>query len=255
MSNESRDLLRLDGKVALVTGASTGIGKATAQMLGAAGAAVCLVARGQDRLEATVREIEGAGARAIGVAGSVVDVATRELSVQRCIDELGGLDILVNNVGSSGPPTPIAELGEDAVRTLTTLNLDSALFYSQLAWRTWMSEHGGSIVNITSMAGLQPREGYGWYGVNKAALAFLTKVLALEWAPNVRVNAVAPGMIMTELMMANTTPEYREKTLNRPLKRFGDPEHIASAVLLLVASAGAYTTGQNLAVDGGALLI
>jgi 3-oxoacyl-[acyl-carrier protein] reductase len=256
VSAEAADLLRLDGQVALVSGASAGIGKSVARTLALAGASVCLVAREQVRLDEAVRELEETGARAIGVAGSVLDAATRELSVRRCVDELGSLDVLVNNVGVALPATPIAELDEDTVRSLTALNLDVSLFYSQLAWRAWMSEHGGSIVNITSASGRQPRPGYGWYGVTKAALAFLTQVLALEFAPKVRVNAIAPGIIKTEMMMANTTPEFRTRVMNqRPLRRHGEVGHIATAVLLLVAPSGGYTTGHELAIDGGAQLI
>jgi NAD(P)-dependent dehydrogenase (short-subunit alcohol dehydrogenase family) len=254
--SELDKMLRLDGQVALVTGGSAGIGKAIARLLSAAGAAVCVVARDQTRVDATVAELEAAGGRVIGVAGSAVEAETRERSVRRCIEELGSLDILVNNVGLSPPSTPLAQTDEETVRSLLELNLEAPLFYSQLAWRRWMAGHGGSIVNITSASGLQPRHGYGWYGVTKAALGFLTKVMALEFAPTVRVNAVAPGTIMTELLMTRTTPEFREMALStRPLRRIGDPEHIASNVLALVAPSGGYTTGHEVAVDGGSLLV
>jgi 3-oxoacyl-[acyl-carrier protein] reductase len=126
-----------------------------------------------------------------------------------------------------------------------------ALFFSQLAWRSWMSEHGGSIVNVSSLGGIRPKAGYGWYGVTKSALDFLTKVLALELAPNVRVNGVAPGVIVTQA----SSPEYRKMAIERPLKRLGDPEQIAGTVLSLVAPMASFTTGQVIAVDGGGLLV
>ena len=248
-------MLRVDGQAALITGGSAGIGKATARVLAAAGAAVCLVARDQGRLDSAVAEIEAEGGRAIGVAGDAVAPETRELSVRRCIAELGSLDILVNNVGGGIPAKAVADMNEEEIRWITELNLNTTVFYSQLAWRSWMSEHGGAIVNIASLAGIIPRPGYGWYGVSKAAVAHLAKVLALEFAPKVRVNAIAPGMVVTELVRQTVTPEYLEGTLNRPLQRHGDPEHIAGTVLSLVAPMGAYTTGQLIAVDGGALLV
>jgi NAD(P)-dependent dehydrogenase (short-subunit alcohol dehydrogenase family) len=254
--NQSDALMRLDGKVALVTGASAGIGKAIARVLSAAGAATCLVARNQERLDAAVGEIVAQGGRAIGVAGSTLDADVRELSVRRCIEELGGLDILINNVGLSLPSTPIMETDPEMVRSLTSVNLEASLFYSQLAWKRWMAEHGGSIVNITSASGLQARSGYGWYGVTKAALGFLTKVMAAELAPKVRVNAVAPGMTMTEMLMTRTTPEFREEAIRtRPLGRIGETDNVAAAVLFLVSVGGDYTTGHELTVEGGALLV
>jgi NAD(P)-dependent dehydrogenase (short-subunit alcohol dehydrogenase family) len=251
MSPPLPELLRVDGQVALVTGASAGIGKATAKLLSAAGAAVCLVARDPAHLDAAVAEIEYAGGRAIAVAGDATDAGARESSVRRCVDELGRLDILVNNVGGGVPSTPLVDIDEDLVRSLTTLNLESALFYSQLAWRSWMSEHGGAIVNVSSLGGLRPKPGYGWYGVTKAGLNFLTQALALELAPKVRVNAVAPGVIVT----GASTPEYRKMALSRPLQRLGEPEQIAATVLSLVAPAAAFTTGQVIAVDGGGMLL
>lgn len=245
------ELFRVDSRAALITGASAGIGKATAKLLAAAGASVCLVARDEVRLAATVAEIAAAGGRAIGVAGDADHPASRELSVRRCVDELGSLDILVNNVGGGVPSTALVDMDEETVRSLITHNLETALFYSQLAWRAWMSEHGGAIVNISSLGGIQPKSGFGWYGVTKAGLNFLTRALALELAPKVRVNAVAPGVIVT----ASSTPEYRQMAMKRPLQRLGEPDEIAATVLSLVAPMASFTTGQVIAVDGGGLLM
>lgn len=246
---------RLDGLVALVAGASGGMGKDIARVLADAGASVCMVARDTARLDAAVKQINAEGGRAFGVAGAGEDPATREASVRKCVNELGRLDILVNTVGGAGPLVPITEIDEAEVRHLTALNLDTALFYAQLVWRAWMSEHGGSIVNITSLASIRPMRGIGWYGVAKAGLSYLTKVLALELAPKVRVNAIAPGMIVTETTLTKITPEYLEQAGGaRPLQRLGSPSDIAGIVLPLVAPSGAYVTGQEIVVDGGALL-
>jgi NAD(P)-dependent dehydrogenase (short-subunit alcohol dehydrogenase family) len=225
-----------------VSGGSSGIGRATAGMLAAAGARVCLVARDGERLGAAVAELKDRGRPAIGIAGDAREAETRERSVRACIEELGGLDILVNTVGGAGPRRAIAEMDETTVRDLARLNVETALFFSQLAWRQWMGEHGGSIVNITSLVGKRPQAGYAWYGATKAALSFLTQVMALEFAPKVRVNAVAPGMTVTETTLAKVPPEYLSQAGEQlPLRRLGP--------------SAAYTTGQEIAVEGGALLL
>jgi 3-oxoacyl-[acyl-carrier protein] reductase len=245
---------RLDGKVAMITGGSEGIGREIASHFVDAGAAVCLVARRDDILADAVAALTAQGGRVIGVAGSVTDAATREESVTRCVEELDGLDVLVNNAGASLPRAPLVDTPEGVLDDLFVLNQKVPLLYAQLAWHAAMAERGGSIVNITSFAGLRPQKGYGFYGATKAALDFLTRSMALELAPKVRVNAIAPGSVATEMFIRNTTDEYRAKVAMRPLGRIGTPSDIAAAAVFLASDESSYMTGQTLAIEGGGLL-
>jgi 3-oxoacyl-[acyl-carrier protein] reductase len=253
-----RDLTRLTdltGKVALVSGGSAGIGYAIAETYAEAGAAVCIVARREDVLAGAVARLSQIGPKVVGHAGSIADEGVRAASVQRCIDELGGLDILVNNAATQGP---LGSLGTaPAADVVDTWNVNQVvpLRYAQLAWEAAMAEHGGSILNIVSLAGIRTRQGFGAYGVSKAALVHLTKQLALDLAPGVRVNAIAPGLVKTEMAQAALDGRDEEReAAKRPLGRLGLPDDIAGAALFLASDASAWTTGQVVAIDGGALL-
>src|SRR6185295_3749036 len=135
--------------------------------------------------------------------GDVLDPKVRESSCKRCVKELGSLDILVNNAGSMGPVGKLVDLPEAELKDVTYMDQLNPLLWSQAAWRAWMSEHGGSIINISSFAALRPRPPYGGYGSAKAALDHMTRIMALELAPKVRVNSVAPGLILTAMAKAN----------------------------------------------------
>jgi NAD(P)-dependent dehydrogenase (short-subunit alcohol dehydrogenase family) len=248
-------LLRLDGKVALVTGGSKGIGLSVAQHFIAAGASVMLLARGEAGLGVAVKDLRLDGGRVVGMAADAMDSAVPESAASRCVNELGGLDILVNNAGSQGPVGPLIECDPEAVTRVVHDDQLAPLRWSQAAYRAWMQEHGGSIINITSFAGIRARPGYGAYGHAKGALDIQTRYLAAELAPGVRVNSVAPGLVMTEMVMNGTTEAYRDTAArDRPMKRLGEAGDIAKAVLFLCSDAASWITGQLLAVEGGATL-
>ncbi|HEV3056534.1 MAG TPA: SDR family oxidoreductase [Solirubrobacteraceae bacterium] len=245
----------LRGRVALITGGSAGIGLAIARMYALAGADVCIVARRPEPVDAVVAELVGSGRRAIGCVGSIADEAVRQTAIERCVSELGALDILVNNAASQGPIGPLVSAAWPEVSSAWTMTQDVPLLMAQLAWEARMRDHGGSIINIVSLAGIRAYSGFGAYGVAKAALIHLTRQLALELAPAVRVNAIAPGLVKTEMSARARADrdEEREASL-RPMKRLGIPDDIAAAALFLVSDAASWITGQTLTVDGGTLL-
>ena len=257
---DTNKLFSLQGKKALVTGASTGLGRAIAEHFAAAGADLCMVARGKDELETTAASLRAYGTRVLTVAGSVDDARVRDESIARCVNELGGLDILVNNAGVTNVFGPLVNTPpEDVDRQLHT-NLKVPLYYAQAAWKARMSEHGGAIVNITSFSGLRPRPNVAVYGASKAALDQLTRSMAQELSPKVRVNAVAAGMVMTERKIERAKdPNFERKSTlaasaNRPMKRHGAPSDIAPAVLYLCSDASSWVTGTVLVVDGGGMV-
>jgi NAD(P)-dependent dehydrogenase (short-subunit alcohol dehydrogenase family) len=251
------DAFRLDGKVALVTGGSEGIGRAIAEVFVAAGATVCLVARRRELLDDTVRALQGmqaGGGRVIGVVGSVTDAAVREESVRRAVDELSGLDILVNNAALSAGRALLVDLPASDMDEVVLVNQKVPVLYAQLAWHAAMSTRGGVIVNISSHGSLRPRPGFGWYAATKAALNALTRQMALELAPGVRVNGIAPGTIVTEALLRGTDEAHRAAAARRPLARLGTPADVAHAALYLASDASSFMTGQVLALEGGGLL-
>lgn len=247
--------LRLDGKVALVTGASRGIGKASAGLLARSGAQVAMVSRSEQRLADAVADLRSCDPGAVlrhyvANAGEPEQV---DSTVEAVMADFGRVDILVNNAGTSPYYGPLT--GIDMPRALKTaqVNVLGPVLWTQRVWHDWMCEHGGSVVNIVSLGAYVVERGAGYYAATKAALANLTKQFAAELGPKVRVNAIAPGLVKTD--MARVLWEGREDELARrmPLRRLGTPGDIASAVHFLSSDASSWLTGQTIVVDGGAL--
>jgi NAD(P)-dependent dehydrogenase (short-subunit alcohol dehydrogenase family) len=247
--------LRLDGKVALVTGGTRGIGRAIAETFAVAGASVCVLARKPDELAETEAAIRRLGAAALTVAGSAGDHAVLDEAAARCVTELGGLDIVVNNAATNPTFGPMIETQAAAVRKVLEVNVEGALHLAQAAWSAWMSEHGGSIVNIASLGGIRPSPFIGIYNASKAALLHMTRQLAMELAPTARVNAVAPGLVKTDFARALWEPNESAAAERHPMRRIGVPDDVAGAVLFLASDAASWVTGTTIVVDGGMALV
>ena len=240
-----------DGRVALVTGASRGIGLAIAGRLAAAGARVCLTGRRIEGLDAAVAAI--GPERAMGVAGAADDAEHRGDVLARVRERFGRLDILVNNAGINPVYGPLSELDLDAARKIVEVNVIGTLAWTQEALRSGLgaSPQGGVVVNLSSVTGDVPSPGIGWYGVSKAAVAHLTRTLSVELAPRVRVNAVAPAVVKTRFARALYEGREDEVTAAYPLGRLGEPEDVAEAVAYLCSDRASWVTGQVLTLDGG----
>ena len=187
------------GKAALVTGASRGIGLGIARELLSRGAAVTITGRKADQLAEAVKQLEAdTGGRVLGLQGNAGDAASREEVVARTVEEFGSIDVLVNNTGINPQFGFLMDADLDAVRKIFDVNVVAALGFTQLAWKAWMGEHGGAVVNVASIGGIRSTGVIGAYGASKAALIRLTEELAWQLGPKVRVNAVTAGMIRTE---------------------------------------------------------
>ena len=221
----------------------------------AAGAAVCVLARKPDELEETERAVHELGGTIVTVAGSAGDPEAIEEAVTRCVGELGRLDILVNNAATNPAFGPMIETEPAKVRKVLEVNVEGALLLAQAAWRAWMSEHGGVILNVASVGGLRPSPYIGIYNASKAALVLMTRQLALELGPKVRVNALAPGLVKTHMARALWETDEEGIAARHPMRRIGAPDDIAGAALYLASDTAAWLTGAVLVIDGGLSLV
>jgi NAD(P)-dependent dehydrogenase (short-subunit alcohol dehydrogenase family) len=246
---------RLEGRTAIVTGASRGIGLAVARRLADEGARVAITARHADALsEAAAAFPEGS---VVAVAGRADDPAHRAEVLDRVAVEWGGLDILINNAGINPAYGPLLELELDAARKILEVNVLGTLAWVQDAYGHaglhW-AERRGSLVNLSSVAGTVPSPGIGMYGVSKAAVAHLTRTLAVEIGGSIRVNAVAPAVVKTRFARALYEGREEEVAAAYPVGRLGEPEDVAAAVAFLVSDEASWINGQVLGLDGGLLL-
>ncbi len=244
----------LAGQNAIITGASSGIGRATAMLLSEAGANVVLAARGASRLFKVADEIRKLGRHAFAVPTDMMVPAQIDSLVARTMSELGRIDVVVNVAGGT-PPTAALAVTDQELEAAFHFNVTSAFHLSRAAAPHMAKSGGGSIVNISSAMSHQVDAGFVAYGASKAALNHMTRLLAYEWAPKIRVNAVAAGATQTEALDAVTALEGAKQNMadRTPMGRLGDPEDIALAVLYLASSASSWVTGKVLEVDGGAV--
>jgi 2-deoxy-D-gluconate 3-dehydrogenase len=250
----STQLFSLEGKVALVTGASRGIGRAIALGLAEAGADVAVAARTEADLETLAKEIDSLGRRSIAITTDVRDRASIEQMIDRTVSDLGGLDVLVNNAGGSNFMAPITALRPEGWDKLRTLNLDSVFHATQLGAQKMVERGGGSIIQITSVAGIHGAPGLSPYSAAKAGVTLLSQAVANELAgSNVRVNCIAPGWIETQMNEFITSDDGVLKATEAmiPMGRFGRPEEIVGAAIFLASDAASYVTGATIVVDGG----
>lgn len=244
--------LRLDGKSALVTGGSRGIGKAIATAFAEAGAQVMITSRKADACEAAAAEI---GHGCVWEAGHVGQLDDAERVIDAAIARLGGVDILVNNAATNPYAGPMIDVDIPRWQKTLDVNMTAPLVWTQLAWQKHQQANGGVVINISSVGGLSTSPVLGVYDVTKAALIHMTKQLAAELGPGVRVNAICPGLIKTDFARILWEGERGDAVAQMyPLKRLGEVEDIAGAALYLAADSGSWMTGQIMVLDGGGLV-
>jgi len=250
----STELFSLEGKVAIVTGASRGIGRAISLGYARAGADVAVAARTASDLETLAKEIDDIGRRALPVAVDVTDRAAIEDLVDRTVSELGGFDVLVNNAGGTRFMAPLVRVRPDGWDKVMRLNLDAVFHATQIAARRMIDRGGGSIIQISSVAGIQGGQGVSFYSAAKAGVRLMTQAAAKELAQSgVRLNSIAPGWIATDL-----NANLREQSLTDdpivkviPMGRWGTAEEIVGAAIFLASDASSFVTGATIVVDGG----
>jgi len=248
------DKFHLQGKVALVTGGSRGIGKSIALCLAEAGADIILASRKPPDLKATAQEISQMGRKALAVPTNVRHLTEIDNLIKKSLEEFDHIDILVNNAATNPVFGSVFNIDEKVWEVTIGLNLKSYLFLSQAVGKIMRDKGGGNIINIASVNGVRPGLGAGVYSISKAGVIMLTQVLAQEWGQhNIRVNTIAPGIVKTrfsEALLSNPAiATEREKSI--ALGRVSEPEEIANAALFLASEASSYMTGQTLIIDGG----
>ncbi|HEX2032379.1 MAG TPA: SDR family NAD(P)-dependent oxidoreductase [Actinomycetota bacterium] len=247
----------LDGKVALITGGSKGIGRSIAIALAEAGADVALAARGVEDLERAAKEVEALGPRALPVPTDVSDPAQVEALVERTVSELGTVDILVNNAGAAPFFSTVDSMRLEGFEKYFRINFTSAVYCTRAVAPILLEKRAGSMITVSSVAGFIASPGLTYYSSAKAALINFTKTCAREWAPfGVRANVIAPGWVETDLNVgARQDPGFYEGIRSTiPMGRWGRPEEVASVARFLASEAASFITGSVIVIDGGQTL-
>ena len=245
------DRFRLEGKVAVITGAGRGIGAGCARAFAEAGADIVGGARTLEQVEAVAEEIRGMGRRALAVPCDVMEREQLEQLVARAKEEFGRIDILVNNAGGY-PPVPALRTSEKAFEEAFHFNVTTAFLMSRFVIPHMLEGDGGSIVNISSSAGRLPMSGFVAYGTAKSALSFMTREFAMEFAPRIRVNAIAVGSVNTSALGPFLDDDSRSRMEElTPMQRLGEVDDIAIGALYLASEASSFVTGKVIEIDGG----
>jgi len=255
-NNMSKPSFDLTGKIAIVTGASRGIGLAIAEAFAASGASVVLSSRKQEALDLAAEKIRAVGGTALPVAAHTGDPQAVGSLVEVTIQAFGGIDILVNNAGTNPHFGPILTADEAQWDKTLDINLKGYFRVIKACVESMRARGGGKIINVASVNGLQAQPGLGVYSVSKAGVLMLTQVLALELAAdNIQVNAIAPGLVKTAFsrVLWDTPQIYQEAMRNIPQKRVAQPEEITGIALYLASEASSFTTGGTFIIDGGQL--
>jgi NAD(P)-dependent dehydrogenase (short-subunit alcohol dehydrogenase family) len=243
-------------RTAIVTGASRGIGKATAELLASEGCNVVLTSRKQEALDEVAAELTRAypGVGVLAHAAHAAEPVQAAACVDAAMARFGRVDVLVNNAGTNPYFGPLVDLDPERAEKTVRLNQYGIVLWTQLVWKASMAEHGGSVVNVASVGGLLTEPGIGYYNATKAAVIHLTRQFAAELAPKVRVNAVAPGIVRTHLARALWENYEEQLKAHLPLARIGEPADIAESIGFLAGDRSSWITGQTLVIDGGATI-
>ncbi|MGB2152714.1 MAG: glucose 1-dehydrogenase [Flavobacteriaceae bacterium] len=252
-----KKLFDLEGKIAIVTGSSKGIGKAIAEALAEYGAQVVVSSRSQEAVDAVADEFKAKGLEAVGIACHVGDEEQRKALISKTVDRYGGVDILINNAATNPVYAPLEGVDDPVFDKIMDVNVKACFSFAKLCFPYMKEKKKGSIINIASVEGLKPNMGLGLYGVSKAALIMLTKSQASEWGKyGIRTNAICPGLIKTKFSQALWSNEQLMKQVENhlPLRRAADPLEMAGLAVYLASDASSFTTGAILNSDGGHML-
>lgn len=251
---KSLDVFNLKGKVAIITGASKGIGKAIAFALGDCGAEVVISSRNQQSLDEVVSEFKESGINAFAVAANVGNMDDVDNLIKKTLEHFGGIDIVVNNAATNPIFGALVDADVAAFDQIMNVNVKGVFELAKKAQPSMKQRGGGSVINISSIGGISPEPWLGLYSVSKAALISLTQVMAKEWGKDgIRANVICPGLIKTKFSKALWSNEKITQSVlkNLALARIGTPEEIASLALFLASDASAYSTGATFVADGG----
>ena len=246
--------LTLAGKVALVTGGSRGIGLAIAGRFAEAGAQVMLTSRREEGLVQAAASLAGHPGTVDWRVANAGDPDQAQATVAATVERFGTIDILVNNAATNPYFGPMIDIDVSRADKTVQVNQMAVLTWTQAAWRAALRDRGGSVLNMASIGAMTVEPGIGWYNVTKAAVVHTTRQLAAELGPRVRVNAIAPGLVRTQMARALWEAHEAAVAKRLPLGRIGEPDDIASAALFLVSDAARWITGHTLVVDGGAMV-